>query len=572
MARNTASRPLPNNRQVFSGTLSTLTGRDNTVYYYNSVLWSRKSADNTILQKSIDYGDNWTDVYTFTYNVGIIIVTLDGSILVSQKSDSSFFTDPPAQLYRSTNGGVSFTSVLTLESGGFESFSYDVYQNTVFVGEYGKYNSLKVYRSVDSGANWTTSFTHPVDGSATVHIHKVHIDKVTPTTIYLSAGDGTAAKGVWYSTNNGDSWIAITRTHQPTWLETDTDYLYLGEDLEGDIHRIAKSRFAEGDAALETVYSAETDPRGNFGNLSFYSGATDNLGNVYFGGVAYGIASVQNNNRDACLIVSKDQGASWAIVKVYGKQSGSTSSGASVMSKLAPNGYIYIRTSNPTVVQKLDTTNVVTQLNNPTPRAVSSQDPINKNLVYNGFFSVVPPVITAGTNTVARWVDGTVGGSSAKKSYGWAIPSGGYAATAEVTFDPSVKYSGTHSLRLSNLNATGAITVSTFRTTINNEYINISPNTQYQLTFRLKTNNVALNGAYADFRQFNSAGTALLTTSSTKLTGTNDWALVTLTVTTGATAVLGAVLLRSNVVGNISDAWFDEVELKPTTPPDRLSS
>lgn len=542
-----------------------LAGRDNTVYCYNGILWSRKSANNAILQKSIDGGANWTDVYTFTYNVGIIIVTLDGTILVSQKSDSSFFTDPPAQIYRSTDGGTSFTSVLTLTAGGFESFSYDVHENTVFVGEYGKYNALHVYKSTDAGANWTTSFTHPVDGSATVHIHKVHIDKVTPTTIYVSAGDNALAEGVWVSYNNGSTWTAITRSHQPTWLETDGDYLYLGEDLEGKIHRIAKSRFAEGDDALEQVYSAQDDPRGTFGNLSFYSGATDEYGNIYFGGVAYGIASTQNNNRDACLVVSKDQGRSWAIISIYGKQTGSTSSGAAVMSKVSPDGIIYVRTSNPTTVRTLDTANVTAQLSVPTPRSSAVRKSLTPNLVFNGDFSLVPPVLTAGTNATLKWIDGTAAGSSAQAAYGWAVPSGGYAGTAEAAFDPNVKYSGSHSMRLSNLNATGAISVSSFRNVAAKELIALAPNTQYRLTFRMKTNNSVTNGAYLDFRQYNAALSTLATTSSTKLSGTNDWTEVTMLVTTQATTVFGGIILRANAAGNVSDVWFDDIVLKTVT-------
>lgn len=540
-----------------------LTGRDNSVYAYGGVLYSRKSANNAILQKSVDFGDNWTDVHTFDNNVGIVVVCANGNILVGQKTDSSFFTDPPAELHLSTDNGASFAESLTLASGGFESFSYDVYQDTVFVGEYGKYNSLCVYRSIDGGSSWQTVFTHPVDGSATVHIHKVHIDKVTPSTIYISAGDGAAAQGVWCSVDNGDNWSAITRSHQPTWIETDASYVYFGEDLEGKIHRIAKSRFADGETAVEAVYDAQTDGRGSFGNLSFYSGATDNYGNIYFGGVAYGMDSVQNNTKDAALVVSHDQGKTWALIQSFLRQR-SVSSGFSVMSKVQSNDIIYVRTSNSSTVQKLDTGHVNDLLVAGLGRLTSTR-PVFGNVAPNGDFSLYPSGSTATTGTATRWVDGTAGGSQAKASvYAWAIPTGGYAGTAEALFDSTVVYStDARSMKLSNTNATGAITVATFRNATPNEYFTLLPSTTYTLTVRLKTNNAPTNGAYVDVREFTETGSTVITRSTTKLAGTNNWTLLTLNFTTGSTTRLGAILLRLNVAGNVCDAWYARLTLVP---------
>lgn len=543
-----------------------LAGRDNSIYAYNDVLWSRKSANTKILQKSVDFGDNWTDVYTFTYDVGIIIVTDDGSILVSQKSTSDLYADPPGEIWRSSDGGTTFTSVLTVSNGGFGVWSFDVYQNKVFVAGYGKYNGRYVYRSLDSGATWETVFTHPLDGggSATQHIHKIHIDKVTPTTIYVSSGDSVPAKGVWYSTDNGGTWTAITRLHQPTWIESDSENIYLGEDLEGKIHRIAKSRFSEGEDAVETVYDTTLDGRGSFGNISFYSGATDSYGNVYFGGVAYGLESVQNNVKDAPLIVSHDQGNTWALIQSFLRKT-SVSSGFNVLPKVQSNGIIYMRTNNTSAIQKLDTAEVNNRLIAGLNRTSVNRSQFS-NIVPNGYFELYPSGTIATTGTATRWVDGTAAGSQAKSSvYGWAIPTGGYAGNAEAIFDSSVVYSGSRSMKLSNTNATGAISVATFRNATPNEYFNLLPNTAYTFTARIKTNNAVTNGAYVDVREFTGAGSAVTTRSTTKLAGTNDWTLLTLNFTTGATTLLGAILLRLNVVGNVSDAWFDEVDLRPTT-------
>jgi hypothetical protein len=572
MPRSTATRPKVPNRLTLSGVLTTVASADNTIYYYNNALWRKKSANTKILQKSID-GTNWSDVYTFTFNVGVVIVCANGNILVSQKSDDNWFVDPPAQLYLSTDGGVSFNSVLTYTSGGFESFSYDVYQNTVFVGEYGKYNALNVYRSTDGGANWTTVFTHPVDGSATVHIHKVYIDNVTPTTIYISTGDETAAKGVWYSSDNGATWAAISRnTHQPTWLVADDTYLYLGEDLEGKIHRIKKTNFALGDSAIETVYDAQTDPRGSFGNLSFYGGAYDN-GIIFFGGVAYGRNDIHNNNKNAVLIASTDKGDSWAIVKQYGSAA-AASSGPSVFSKLSDAGLFYVKSTNPTIVQTMNSQNVRALINAAPNRSTATRQSLNKNLIGNGNFEIAPAGST-GTGTAVRWIDGTAGGSAAQKAYGWAIPSGGLSGTATALFDTAVARSGSYSLKLTLANISSGLTVANYRNspgaTMVKEFLPILPNTTYVITAYIKGASVAANGAYVDFRTLDSVGTTLITTSSNKLSGTFDWTQVSIRVTTGSTARYAAIFLRNNVLGSASTVWFDDVEVRLATSPTRVA-
>jgi hypothetical protein len=189
---------------------------------------------------------------------------------------------------------------------------------------------------------------------------------------------------------------------------------------------------------------------------------------------------------------------------------------------------------------------------------------LNGNLIYNGNFEIAPP-FTAGSTTANTWIDGTAAGSTALKAYGWAIPSGAIAASAAAQFDTSISHSGTNSLKLSTLNVTGAITVSSFKTAAASDLFLISPSTTYTLTFWLKTNNVATNGAFIDFRLYTNAAATITTTSTTKLSGTNDWTQITLSLATGGTAYFGGLFLRNNVTGNVSDAWFDDIVLAPAT-------
>ena len=122
-------------------TITTLTGRTTYVFRYNDVLWSSKPSNVKILQKSTDNGANWTDLKTFNYNVGMIIVTADGSVLVEQDADNDASTTTSttaSSLYRSTDGGVTFggSPVLTYtNAGGLWPFSFDVKDNTVYYRE-----------------------------------------------------------------------------------------------------------------------------------------------------------------------------------------------------------------------------------------------------------------------------------------------------------------------------------------------------------------------------------------------------------------------------------------------------
>lgn len=318
-----------------------------TLYAYKN-LYRRKTSNIRTLQVSDDNGYTWSDMYTFDYNVGVVIET-DNAICVSQDPADSFWSDPPAEIWRSTDGGTSFSKVLTFEKGGLVSFSYDVRANTVYLGEYGEYNSTKVYKSSDGGATWSTVFTHPVDGSSTAHIHAVHIDNFNSERVFVSYGDGSLAKGISWTEDGGSTWSTLTRNHQPTWIETSAKHVFFGEDLEGTISRIAKSDLSLGDDAYETVYVAQTDDRGDFADLSFYSGGSDSNGTIYFGGISYGEAH-GSNNKDAVLVGTANEGETWSLIKQY-ERNPTSSSGPAFITDQTSDGKLYIKNNSPNIVE-----------------------------------------------------------------------------------------------------------------------------------------------------------------------------------------------------------------------------
>lgn len=195
------------------------------------------------------------------------------------------------------------------------------------------------------------------------------------------------------------------------------------------------------------------------------------------------------------------------------------------------------------------------------------------NVLYNGDFEARPTTITAATNTANRWIDGTAAGSAAKLAFGWSAPSAGsgVGANGEIGFDTTIQRSGAASLRLSNLNSSGAVTASSLRaaspgSTTAFELFRLKPSTNYTLNGYIRTNNVPTNGAFIDVREFSSSYSTLATTSTNKLSGTDTtFRLVTLAFTTNANTVFACLFLRNNVAGNTCDAWFDDIVIVPAT-------
>lgn len=317
---------------------------DHAVFYYNQALW-RAAADEVTLQKSVDGGKSWTDLYKFPYKVEQIIVTAQGKILVPQDPDNNYWQEPAALIYRSSDGGKNFVPVLKLKIGGVASWSFDVKGEEILLSEYGAYGSGHVFYSADGGANWKMILTLPSEILPFAHVHKVLFDPYLNGVYYVSNGDLEKNMRVWFTKDGGNSWQIITDQAQPTWLEANQNYLFLFGDLTGQIQRISKADLLRGGMNIETVYDATQDPRGQFGKLSFYSGAMDKQGNIFAGGVAYGKKDTHENNQDAVLLGSFDSGASWQIIKTFpGFEE--IASGPSFMSHESNDEKIYLKMSN----------------------------------------------------------------------------------------------------------------------------------------------------------------------------------------------------------------------------------
>lgn len=333
--------------------LPVLSGISGTVYCYGNVLYNRNPANPKQLRKSLDGGLSWINLGILTaQNIGVVIECANGNILVSQ--DADYWADPPGEWWTSTDGGMTFTKTLTYAKGGIAQWSYDVKGNEVVVGQYGQYDSKNVYYSSDGGLTWSLIFTQPEATNGSIHIHAVHFDQYLANTIYVSSGDSSPVKGIWYTRNNGSSWTKITDRHQPTFMLATATYLFLFEDLEGRIHRIDKTALFAGSFTYKKVYTHSLETEAELGKLSFYAAGVDLNGNIYAGGVAYGESNTANNNLDAALLVSWNSGADWRVVKSYPRNP-TTSSGPAAIAKVSNAGILYIGTNNPNATEVLDT-------------------------------------------------------------------------------------------------------------------------------------------------------------------------------------------------------------------------
>lgn len=190
------------------------------------------------------------------------------------------------------------------------------------------------------------------------------------------------------------------------------------------------------------------------------------------------------------------------------------------------------------------------------------------NVVRNGNFETRPSSFTAATNTGNRWVDGTTAGSSASTAYGWLIS----ASTVSAQFDTSTFNSGTASMKVSTTSTNQNAIVQPFKTGTSDPVLQlmfkIQSSTKYLCSFYMKTNYTSgdsNDGAFLSIRRYNSAGTQVGSSTSTKIKATTNWTKYTVSFTSESTGVLLGTLLT--VTGNtgtatlILDSWFDDIQI-----------
>ena len=176
-------------------------------------------------------------------------------------------------------------------------------------------------------------------------------------------------------------------------------------------------------------------------------------------------------------------------------------------------------------------------------------------------------ISTANKGGILRCIDSATG-DTARTTNGWIEDEkyGVYvystAGTIIAEFDSAVTRTGKFTAKASNTNTSGTVVLglSPIGASVGNFNRNgrpIKPSTPYRLTCWVKTNNVAADAVYLNARELTNLNGSQVENYSTKLTGTNDWRLLTINFTTAVTSTFLQVLLYNYVAGNVSDAWFD---------------
>lgn len=332
--------------------------------YSKTRLWS-KDATAKQLRYSDDYGATWTNYGTpFIREILAVIEVQNGNIIVSV---GEWFGATPGQVYMDDSGtGTNFVVTKTFLSGHSSGYSFDSKNNRILLGEYGTYvtganSARKVYESTNGGLTWSTFFNETPPDPANSHIHKVYIDK-SDDTVYISRGDYATNQATFYK-RTGDPGFTDFASDQPTWIETDSDYVYLFGDNTGQIQRVSKTDLFGGSYVestdLEIVYSATTDGRAEFGTVSFYAGCITTDGAVIAGGLTYGDVHA-SNNKEAGLLISYNQGDTWQLIEIYKRSYGtSLSHGVAYITVEDTNKNIYIAKNNPYKVYTLNTREVI---------------------------------------------------------------------------------------------------------------------------------------------------------------------------------------------------------------------
>lgn len=169
--------------------------------------------------KSIDHGETWAQLFStanFDFsNVNRIIVDPNNSdiVLACTNSGPNSSTNP-AGVHRSTNGGASWTRVLSMGSGRVQDLKADPSDFSI---QYCAVEDDGVYKSINGGLNWTKSST----GLITTGRIEIAVSSKNSNYIYASA-QTTAGSGLYVSEDKAATWLLVNSNDGNTqnWLQS----------------------------------------------------------------------------------------------------------------------------------------------------------------------------------------------------------------------------------------------------------------------------------------------------------------------------------------------------------------
>ena len=159
-------------------------------YLGNIYALSIGSAFGSGVFKSTDNGNNWTKVWSYEGGLNCLYIDQNNNIYVGLN-----FFDGQGGVYKSNNGGSTWNKIF--------NFSANVYSiikssnGTLLLAVY-ENGLAHIYKSINEGVNWDKY-------SFTINFTSTDFAINPQGAIYLS----TAGYGIYYSTDNGNSWNNI---------------------------------------------------------------------------------------------------------------------------------------------------------------------------------------------------------------------------------------------------------------------------------------------------------------------------------------------------------------------------
>ncbi len=152
--------------------------------------------DGMKVVKSIDWGSNWTDVYTSaagqpqhalkTPSGNVVVLTVNGKVFRSDTAEANFTEVVLDPLYQGT------------PLGSLGPYQYDKY---IMLPDYG---AMSAYLSVDEGESFTRVFTSP--DSRGGHVHAFAFDPYEGL-LWACCGDAYWSTRIFWSCDLGKTWV-----------------------------------------------------------------------------------------------------------------------------------------------------------------------------------------------------------------------------------------------------------------------------------------------------------------------------------------------------------------------------
>ncbi|MFZ4542605.1 MAG: hypothetical protein ACOYOA_01040 [Saprospiraceae bacterium] len=273
------------------------------------------------IYKSIDAGLTWTySGLTETRIVSRIVVhPTNPNIIYAATMGSPFERNEDRGLYKSINGGLSWTKIFfaSNQAGVIDVILSRQNPNLLYLAAWDRIRtnkesiisgtSSKVYRSLDGGNNWSVVNGLPSSDNGRIGLA---FSPISPTTIVaIIATTSGDLKGIYRTTNSGTNWtnLASASIFQNLYVGMGWYFGKIAMTANGEIYALGVDLWRYRNSAWENITEAVEKVHVDMHDVAFYNNflvlATD--GGVFRTEINSGVwAKIENLNITQCYRVS----------------------------------------------------------------------------------------------------------------------------------------------------------------------------------------------------------------------------------------------------------------------------